>query len=75
MTMTVARNCSRLEGHLPRLVEVVPVLTGHPSAAGRDERLAQGHGDEVLEQLGHVQQEAVDGHRSGSVLGGGSAQD
>ena len=39
-------------GSPARLVEVVPVLTVHPAAVSRHERLAQRHGDEVLEQPG-----------------------
>ena len=40
--------------HLPGLVEVIPVLIVHAPAVRRYERLAQGHGDEVLEQPWHV---------------------
>ena len=61
--------------HLPGLVEVIPVLIVHAPAVRRYECLAQGHGDEVLEQPRHVQQEAVHGHGPGFMLNGGRAQD
>ena len=64
------------QAHLPGLVEVIPVLIVHtPAWPRRYECLAQGHGDEFIEQPWHVQQEAVHGHGPGFMLNGGGAQD
>ena len=54
---------------------MIPVLIVHAPAVSRYECLAQGHGDEVLEQPRHVQEEAVHSHGAGFMLNGGRAQD
>lgn len=65
--------------HETRAVEVVGVLEARGQAV-LPQGLAQGDGDEVLEQLVHVEQEAVHGERFGPGSGGpvlrrGAAQD
>jgi hypothetical protein len=54
----------------PASVEVMRVLVFDSAAVHRDQCLAQRHGDEVLEQLRHVEQEAVHDHNAGALLHG-----